>query len=227
MAICSITIRVHTVNSFFNLKITYEKWIFTPNFNFRFLTFDNEYQYSVKFCLLISDSSSLNRKWKMSLLSFSYFRVSKVNESRDAPLCSHPAWGGDGVTPNTEVGLLRFWPLPLAGIYIMFTFILPEVWFHWLKISHTLSNAAVDVSSPLIPPYPHFGFQNLSLYHWKRVTQTTMPRLLMGFDYYDIINLLTPSANTDYGVLWLEAAYRKSPWISDIKQPLGKKHPGF
>ena len=78
-------IRVHTVNSFFNLKITYEKWIFMPNFNFRFLTFENENRYSVKVRLLISDSSSLNRKWKMSLLSFSYLRVSKVNESRDAP----------------------------------------------------------------------------------------------------------------------------------------------
>ena len=197
-----------------------------PNFNFRFLTFENENRYSVKVRLLISDSSSLNRKWEMSLLSFSYLRVSKVNESRDAPLWCHPVQGGGWGTPDTEVGLPRFWPISLAGIYIMFTFILPDVWFHWPKISHNLSYPAVDVSSPLIPPYPHFGFQNLSLYHWKRVTQTTMPRLLMAFDYYDIINLLTPSASTDC-VLWLEAAYRKSLLISDIKQPLGKQHPGF
>ena len=67
------------------------------NFNFRFLTFENENRYSVKVRLLISDSSSLNRKWEMSLLSFSYLRVSKVNESRDAPLWCRPVLGRGGV----------------------------------------------------------------------------------------------------------------------------------
>ena len=86
----STGIRVQTVNSFYTLKSTYEKLIVTLNFNFRFMTFENENRYSVKFRLRISDSSSLNKKWEMSFLPFSFLRVSKVNESRDAPLWSRP-----------------------------------------------------------------------------------------------------------------------------------------